>query len=75
MTPAHLPQWKQLCLAATLELGRLKLLQRIDEARRAVLDRIEDGFSKPSDGEQFALRDALEMLSTLRIVANREIGE
>ena len=62
-------------LAATLELDPLKLLERIDEARRAVLDRIEDGFSKPSDGEQFTLRDALEMLSTLRIVANREIGE
>jgi hypothetical protein len=53
----------------------LKLLQRIDKARRAVLDQIEDGFSKPSDGEQLALRDALDRLSTLRIVANREIGE
>jgi len=38
-------------------------------------DRIEDGFSKPSDGEQLALGDALEILSTLRKVAEREISE
>jgi len=52
-----------------------KLLQRIAEARSAVLDRIEDGFSKPSDGEQLAQRDALETLSTLRKIAERDTGE
>jgi hypothetical protein len=46
------PQWKQLCIAATLELDPSKLLQRIAAARTAVLDRIEDGFSKLSDHEQ-----------------------
>jgi hypothetical protein len=52
-----------------------KLLQRIAEARSAVLDRIEDGFSKPSDGEQLAQRDALETLTTLRKIAERDTGE
>jgi hypothetical protein len=56
-------------------LTRQKLLQRIAEARSAVLDRIEDGFSKPSDGEQLAQRDALETLSTLRKIAERDTGE
>jgi hypothetical protein len=41
----------------------------------AVLDRIEDGFSNPSDGEQLAQRDALETLSTLRKIAERDTGE
>src|SRR5260370_9327130 len=72
---AYVPQWKQLCIAATLELDPSKLLQRIDEARRVVLDRIEDGFSKPADGEQLALRDALRTLSDLRTIAEREIVE
>ena len=52
-----------------------KLLQRIAEARSAVLDRIEEGFSKPSDGEQLAQRDALETLTTLRKIAERDTGE
>jgi hypothetical protein len=72
---AQAPQWKQLCLVATLELDRSKLLQRIAAARTAIFDQIEDGFSKPSGGEQLALRDALEALSALRTMAEREIGE
>ena len=72
---AYVPQWKQLCIAATLELDPSKLLQRIDEARRVVLDRIEDGFSKSADREQLALRDALRTLSDLRTIAEREIVE
>jgi len=50
-------------------------LERIVAVRSAIHDRIEDGFSKPSDGEQLALGDALEILSTLRTVAEREISE
>ena len=71
----HAPQWKQRYRAAILEPDPAKLLQRIAEARSAVLDRIEDGFSKPSDGEQLAQRDALETLSTLRKIAERDTGE
>ena len=43
-------------------------------ARTAVLDQIEDNFSKPSDGEQSALRDALGRLSILRQIAERDIA-
>jgi hypothetical protein len=71
----HTSQWKQRYQAAILELDPAKLLQRIAEARSAVLDRIEDGFSKPSDGEQLAQRDALETLSTLRKIAECDTGE
>jgi len=71
----HTPQWKQRYQAAISELDPAKVLPRIAEARSAVLDRIEDGFSKTSDGEQQVLRNALEMLSTLRQIAECEIGE
>lgn len=71
---AHAPQWKRLSEAAILELNPEKLLE-IVAARSAIHDRIEDGFSKPPDGEQLALGDALEILSTLRTVAEREISE
>jgi hypothetical protein len=41
----------------------------------AVLERIEEGFSKTSEGEAFALGYALHMLTALRHIAEREIGE
>ena len=71
----HAPQWKRLYEAAILELDPAKLLQRIAVAQSAVLDQIADGFSKPSDGQQLALHDVLHMLSTLRTIAERDIGE
>jgi hypothetical protein len=69
------PHWKRLYEAAILELDSAKLLQRIAVAQSAILDQSEDGFSKPSDGQQRVLRDALHMLSTLRTIAERDIGE
>jgi len=72
---SHAPQWRQLCQAAFLELDLEKLLQRIAEARNAVLDQIEDCHSRPSDREGYALRDALRTLSDLRTIAEREIVE
>jgi predicted nucleic acid-binding protein len=65
----HAPQWKRLYEAAILELDPAKLLSRIAVAQTAVLDQIE-GVSKPLDGQQLALHDALHMLS-----AERDIGE
>ena len=47
-----LPEWRQLCQAALFETNPVKLLERIAHARNAVLDRIEDGHSKPLNGEQ-----------------------
>jgi hypothetical protein len=69
------PHWKRLYEAAILELDPAKLLQRIAVARGAILDQIEDGSSKPSDGQQRALRDALHMLSNLRTIGERDIAE
>ena len=68
------PHWKRLYEAAILELDPAKLLERIAVAQSAVLDQMEDGLSKPSDGEQFTLHDALHMLSTLRTIAERDIA-
>src|SRR5689334_12913360 len=53
------PRWRQLCNVAVLELDTEKLPGRIDEARTAVLDRIENGVQNLSEGERFALHDAL----------------
>jgi hypothetical protein len=62
-------EWRQLCQAAFLELDPIKLLGRTAAARSAILDRIKDNFSKPNNSEQYALREALETLSTLRELA------
>ena len=48
---AH-PEWRQLCQAALFETNPVKLLERIAHARNVVLDRIEDGYSKPPISEQ-----------------------
>ena len=68
-------RWRQLCQTAYFELEPIRLLQRVDEARGAVLDRIEDSLSKPSSGEQSELRNALETLSILQELAERDISE
>jgi len=61
------PLWKQLCLAASLEVDPAKLPERIEEARYAILDRIEERFpTKSRDAEQVELRIALEALSSPR---------
>jgi len=68
------PQWKELYDVAIQELDPAKVLQRIDLAERAIVDRMEEAFSKISHPQQLALSDALHMLSTLREIAKREIG-
>jgi hypothetical protein len=64
-------EWRQLCQDAFFELDPIKLLERIAEARSAVLDRIEDTLAKPIIGKQCALRNALETLSILRELAEQ----
>ena len=70
---AH-PEWRQLCQAALFEINPVKLLERITLARHAVLDRIEDGYSKPKNDEKAALREALATLETLRRITERQNG-
>jgi hypothetical protein len=69
-----LPEWRQLCQAAMLERDPVKLLEGVARARSAILDRIEDGHTKPLNGEQHDLRDALTTLDSLRRIAERQIG-
>jgi hypothetical protein len=71
---SNAPDWRQLCQVAFFELDPEKLLQRIAEARDAVLDRIEDCHSRSADREGSALRKALEALNTLQKIAQRDIG-
>jgi hypothetical protein len=70
---AH-PEWRQLCQAALFETNSAKLLERIARARNAVLDRIEDGYSKSPTNDQAALRDALATLDSLRRITERQNG-
>ena len=71
---ANHPEWRQLCQAALFETNTVKLLERIAHARHAVLDRIEDGYSKSKNVEQAALRDELATLDTLRRITERQNG-
>jgi hypothetical protein len=71
---AH-PLWRRLCQAAVLELDPKKLLNRIAEARTAILGEIEGGSSNSSLAERLALSDALYRLTALREIAQRDLGE
>jgi hypothetical protein len=68
-------RWRQLCQTAYFEFEPITLLERVVEARGAVLDRIEDNLSKPTTGEQNELHNALETLSILQELAERDISE
>ena len=68
-------RWRQLCQSAYYEFEPMMLLQRVVEARSAVLDRIRDNLSKPRSGEQNELHNALETLSILQELAERDINE
>ena len=65
-------QWKKPYEAAILELDPTKLQQRISEADAAILDRLEQLLTRPSDREQRDLNDALRNLRVLRILT--EVG-
>ena len=69
-----LPDWRQLCQAALFETNPVKLPERIADARNAVLDGNEDGYSKPPTSEQGALREALVTLDSLRRITERQNG-
>ena len=71
--PAH-SEWRQLCQIALLEFDPVKTLERIVETRNAVLDRIEDSFTKSHHDEQVVLREALSTLDALRKTTERQNG-
>ena len=65
---AHCQDWEKLYRAAVLEADRIKLLQRIEKAEAAILERSRS-LSKSSSNdrkEQDAITRALHILSLLR---------
>ena len=71
----YVPQWKQLYIAALAERNPAKVPERIAVARSAVLDQIEDNFSKSSSNEQSTLRHALAALDVLRKIVQRKVAQ
>ena len=56
------PNWRDLYIAAVLEMDMSQLQSRLAEAERAIMDRMED-LNRSGDGsESAALMDALNML-------------
>jgi len=66
------PQWRGLYEAAVLELDHDKLLERIAEARKAILDRVEDLFRLEVGTEDEELMSALIALGDLRKMADSD---
>jgi len=58
--------WKELYQSAMLETDLAKVPQRITEANRAILDRIEELLTNPTQGEHRALDNALRRLRVLQ---------
>ena len=67
--------WRKLCHLALCERDPQRLEQRIAAASLAVIDHIDSGFPNLSRAERTALRDALDMLISLRDMANRDLSE
>jgi len=63
--------WRILFEAAILELDKSKIVERIAEAERAIMDRMEElNHSEPSESE--ALMNALNAIHDLRKIANSD---
>lgn len=65
-------EWRHRCEVALREFDPVKTLERIAEARSAVLDGIEDNFAI-SKGEHSALREALSALDALHLITEHQI--
>lgn len=64
------PPWRTLYEAAILELDCGQVLQRIAEAQRAIMDRMEDMNRSENGSESEALIKALNVLRDLRKMAD-----
>jgi hypothetical protein len=65
--------WRKLCHLALCESDPQRLVQRIAAASSAVIDHIDSG--NLSSAERLALHDALDMLISLRDMANRDLAK
>jgi hypothetical protein len=66
------PEWKKLYDCAIVELDPVRLARLITEARRAILDRADEGLMELPVGECHAMSHALSTLRILEDVAARE---
>ncbi len=66
--------WRQCCQSAFFELDLIKLLERIAEARSAILCRL-GSLERLPDAEVRALGDASDTLNTLQELAERDLGD
>ncbi len=57
--------WRELYLVANLEVDPVKLTQRINDARVAIMERLETTLAKPGSGEHQEMYDALNGLRVL----------
>jgi len=62
----HAPVWKQLYEVALLECDYTKIPKRLEGARHAILDRVEDLLTCPPTEEHRALQDAYLCLRSLQ---------
>ena len=67
-----LPRWNQLYQCAIQELDNAKLLERVAEARRAILDRAEELLRQTQSEKRDVLKHALRTLKLLEEKAARE---
>ena len=58
--------WKELYSRAMLQTNETKMRRQVDDARNAVLDRIEEILTKPASDEHKSLNDALRFLQVLQ---------
>jgi hypothetical protein len=65
------PKWRELYRAAMIELDPRKVPQRINDARNAIMDRMEDTRTKPSYPEYQQLDDAFNGLRSLQQESDR----
>ena len=66
------PRWKELYIAAILEIDSTRIYARIHEAKMAICDRVEELNGTGTSAERTALNRAMKALSDLEDVYSRE---
>jgi hypothetical protein len=76
MTTTGTNDWKKFYRLAVIEIDSAKLPSRISDARKSILDRIEETLWTPTRyDERQELRDALNSLHTLQQVLESRIHQ
>jgi hypothetical protein len=67
--------WRRVYFAAVLEMDPAQLTQRVNEARQAILDRIQELLTKPTSFEHTDMYNALNVLRGLSKKREGNMGE